>query len=78
MSTTSLRHAAPARLDSVGLTVEELIGHIADLVLERQRLRADGATPAALEDNRVALVHAHWQLSHALIERHCAPKADAA
>ena len=78
MTTTSLRTPSSAQLDAVDATVEELIGRIADLVLERQRLRADAAPSAALEDNRVALVGAHWQLSHALIARHCPPKADAA
>ena len=70
--TTSLRHAAPARP-----TVEDLIGRIADLVLARQALRANGADRELLERNRHELVAAHWDLSHALIERHCLPKADA-
>jgi hypothetical protein len=79
MSATPLRHPAPARPEPVvRATVEDLIGRIADLVLQRQRLRSDGATPSALEQNRRALVNAHWDLSHALIERHCPPKADAA
>lgn len=75
--TTSLRHAAPARLDPERPTVEDLIGRIADLVLMRQSLRAAGGDPDALEQNRCDLVAAHWALSHALIERHCVPKPDA-
>ncbi len=79
MSATPLRHAAPARPEPVAsASVEDLIGRIADLVLERQSLRASGATPSALERNRRLLVGAHWDLSHALIARHCPPKADAA
>ena len=66
--TTSLRPAP---------TVEDLIRSIAELVLARQSLRASGADQLALEQNRCELVAAHWNLSHALIERHCAPRADA-
>jgi hypothetical protein len=75
---TSLRHPAPARLHPERPTVEELIGRIADLVLVRQSLRASGADQDVLERNRSELVSAHWELSHALIKRHCPPKADAA
>jgi hypothetical protein len=77
MSTTPLRHAAPTNPAPAAPTVEEHIGRIADLVLERQCLRADGAAPAVLERNRRELVDAHWDLSHALIARHC-PRRDAA
>jgi hypothetical protein len=75
--TTSLRHPAPARLHPERLTVEELVGRIAELVLVRQSLRANGAAQAELEQNRCELVALHWDLSRALIERHCPPKADA-
>lgn len=75
--TTSLRHPAPARLDPERPTVEDLIGRIADLVLLRQSLRAGGADHLSLEQNRCELVAAHWDLSRALIARHCPPKADA-
>ncbi len=75
--TTSLRHPAPARLHPERPTVEELIGCIADLVLARQSLRASGASITDLENNRCELVALHWDLSRALIERHCPPKADA-
>lgn len=71
-SMTLLRqHPAPARP-----TVEDLIGRIAALVLVRQALRKDGSDRETLEENRRQLVDAHWDLSRALIERHCAPKAD--
>jgi hypothetical protein len=75
--TTSLRHPAPARLDRERPSVEDLIGRIAELVLARQSLRATGADRYALEHNRSELVAAHWELSRALIARHCPPKADA-
>jgi hypothetical protein len=71
MSTISLRPgAAPS--------VEDLVSRIADLVLERQSLRASGADALELERNRVELVRSHWALSDALIRRHCPPKADEA
>jgi hypothetical protein len=57
-------------------TVEDLVGRIADLVLERQSLRSHDADSLLLERNRLALVRAHQDLSLALIERHCSPKAD--
>jgi hypothetical protein len=63
---------------NVPATVEDLVGRIADLVLERQSLRATAADSALLERNRVALVRANQDLSLALIDRHCPPKADAA
>ena len=66
---TLLRQPAPARP-----TVEDLIGRIAELVLARQSMRASGADQLMLEQNRCELVAAHWDLSHALIERHCGPK----
>jgi hypothetical protein len=71
VSTLELRPNTPA-------SVEDLIGRIAQLVLERQSLRADGEGSPLLERNRLALVEAHQELSHALIARHCPPKADAA
>jgi hypothetical protein len=71
MSTLELRTNAPA-------TVEDLVSRIADLVLERQSLRSHAADSLLLERNRLALVRAHQDLSFALIERHCPPKADAA
>jgi hypothetical protein len=71
MSTLELRTNTPA-------TVEDLVSRIADLVLERQSLRAHAADSMLLERNRLALVRAHQDLSAALIERHCPPKADAA
>jgi hypothetical protein len=59
-------------------TVEDLVSRIAELVLERQSLRAHAADSALIEGNRLALVRAHQDLSLALIARHCPPKADAA
>ncbi len=71
VSTLELRPNTPS-------SVEDLVGRIADLVLERQSLRAGVADSSLLELNRVALVRAHHDLSAALISRHCPPKADAA
>ena len=71
VSTLELRYDAP-------VSVEDLIGRIADLVLKRQSMRADGADSALLEHNRLELVRAHQDLSYALIERHCPPRADEA
>ena len=72
---TSLRPTAPLRADSEP-TVEDLIGRIADLVLLRQSLRAMHSDHLSLEQNRCELVAAHWDLSRALIARHCRPSAD--
>jgi hypothetical protein len=74
---TSLRPSAPLRADSAQPSVEELISRIADLVLLRQSLRAMNSDHLSLEQNRCELVAAHWDLSRALIARHCPPKADA-
>lgn len=74
---TSLRPTAPLRADSEDPTVEDLISRIADLVLLRQSLRAMNSDHLSLEQNRCELVAAHWDLSRALIARHCPPKADA-
>ena len=75
---SALRPALPTPLHPGRDTVEQLIDRIAGLVLERQALRAIAAPHEELEQNRARLVSAHWELSHALIERHCPAKADAA
>lgn len=74
--TTLLRQPEPGVLHVERPTVEELIAGIADLVLLRQSLRASGADHHVLEHNRCELVAAHWELSRALIARHCRPAAD--
>jgi hypothetical protein len=71
VNTLSLPHDGPN-------AVEELIGCIADLVLERQSLRAHQAGHDVLEHNRLAIVRAHHSLSRALIARHRAPSQEAA
>jgi hypothetical protein len=71
---TSLLPSVPTRPDSEP-TVEDLIGRIADLVLLRQSLRAMESDQLSLEQNRCELVAAHWDLSRALIARHCRPGA---
>jgi hypothetical protein len=72
MSAPALRPAVPSRFrrGQKRPTVEALLGLISELTSERQRLRDEGAGAAQLERNRVRLARTHWQLSHALIERH--------
>jgi hypothetical protein len=50
--------------------VVELQTRVAALVAQRQRLRALDAGWLRLEKNRLELIHTHWALSLALIERH--------
>jgi len=52
------------------MTVESLLEQIGILVTERQRLRRDGGTPQALEENRREIARLQWDLSHALIDRY--------
>jgi hypothetical protein len=40
------------------------------LVVERQSLRERAAEAAVLEQNRLRLARAQWELSHALIARY--------
>jgi hypothetical protein len=51
-------------------TVETLTAEIGRIVAERQDLRAAGAAPHELEENRRRLASAQNQLSLLLIERH--------
>jgi hypothetical protein len=51
-------------------TVETLTDEIGCIVAERQDLRASGASPAALEQNRRRLAEAQSELSRLLIERY--------
>ena len=51
-------------------TVETLADEIAQIVVERQRLRSGGASREALEANRRSLAAAQNRLSLLLIERH--------
>ena len=53
-------------------TPEALLERTSALAAERQRLRADGASSAALERNRLEIVRAQQQLAHALLEQHLA------
>jgi hypothetical protein len=77
MSAAALRPVAPRRFrrERRRLDVEALQARVSRLAYERQELRETGATESALERNRVALAHAQWELSHALIERHLPPPA---
>jgi hypothetical protein len=51
-------------------TVESLTDQIGRLVAERQRLRAENASPDVLERNRMAIAEAQQVLSELLIKRH--------
>lgn len=72
MSATALRQRVPSRRrrGHSRPTVESLLDQIGGLTAERQRLREEGADGRRLEQNRLALVRAQWDLSHALIERY--------
>jgi hypothetical protein len=72
MSATLLRPSVPSRFrrGPSRATVEELLGQIADLTSERQRLRDQGVNGSRLERNRVKLARTQWALSYALIERY--------
>ena len=76
MNATALR-PAPSRFRrrSRRASVEVLMQEIAELTAERQRLRERGVAPTRLERNRIKLVRAQWELSHALIERYL-PRVD--
>jgi hypothetical protein len=52
---------------SASASVEALRRSIETLVADRQRLRAEGAGPAALEANRREIVRHQWQLTAALL-----------
>ncbi len=51
-------------------TPEDLLARVAELVHERQVLRAAGAGRSELERNRAEIARAQWDLSQALIVRH--------
>jgi hypothetical protein len=57
------------------LSVDMLAVRIAELIGERQELRAAGSPRAAIERNRVQLARAQWELAHALIDEHLADSA---
>lgn len=48
-----------------------LLAEISSLVAERQSLRTAGDDAPALERNRQRIARAQWELSYALIDRHC-------
>lgn len=57
-------------MDAIQHTVETLNAEIGRIVAERQDLRASGAAPAELEENRRRLADAQNRLSVLLIARH--------
>ncbi|MBA2568761.1 MAG: hypothetical protein H0V11_05380 [Actinobacteria bacterium] len=58
--------------------VELLTQRISALTTERQTLRANGASETPLEQNRVQIARAQWELSYALIERYLPNPAEQA
>ncbi len=50
--------------------VEDLQDSLNGLLREREELRSAGAERADLEQNRLAIVRAQWDLSRALIARY--------
>ena len=52
------------------VSVEALLEHIDDLSRQRQELRAEHASVDTLEENRLAIVEAQWDLSRALVKRY--------
>jgi hypothetical protein len=52
------------------LSVEALMQQLEQLTRERQDLRLDRAEVGDLEQNRLAIVQAQWDLSRALIRRY--------
>jgi hypothetical protein len=79
VSEAQLRPLVPARFDRPGVLrpVEAVLVEISALVAERQALRGAAAPSARLEQNRLQIARAQWELSHALIQRH-RPAAKAA
>jgi hypothetical protein len=69
MTMSSLRQILPAN-SSAELSVEAAQGRIGRLTIERQHLREIEAGDAILERNRLELVEAQLELSHALIARY--------
>ena len=51
-------------------SVEALLLRLETLTRKRQDLRHDLAEARTLEQNRLAIVEAQWDLSHALIRRY--------
>ena len=50
--------------------VETLVSQLEKLTRERQDLREQKGDVDALERNRLEIVEAQWELSHALIDRY--------
>ena len=51
-------------------TVETVLDRLERLTRERQELQEGRAECETLEQNRLQIVEAQWELSHALIDRH--------
>ncbi len=77
MDATPLRPAGPARFRRAASprAMEALLTEISTLVVERQRLRARGASSLRLERNRLRIARSQWELSYSLILRYRAEAA---
>jgi hypothetical protein len=75
MRDAELRPFVPLRFERpvVVRAAEVVLAEITALVTDRQALRAAGAPTARLEQNRIQIARAQWELSHALIQRHRPP-----
>jgi hypothetical protein len=60
----------PFRRRAATPSVEMLTDRLCVLTRERHELRSIGAGSVPLEQNRVAIARAQWELSYALIERY--------
>jgi hypothetical protein len=70
MTTSSLRQLVSPEHESAARSVEDLQALIGRLAVERQQLRESKAGHDVLERNRVDLLEAQRELSHALIARY--------
>jgi hypothetical protein len=77
---TTLRPRSPKRFRRITSprSIEELQALLDGLGIERQRLRLAGASPAALERNRLEIARLQWELSYALIDRYLVADSAAA
>jgi hypothetical protein len=66
----STLRAVETRTARMGTGVEPLVERLERLTRERQHMREERPDDGALERNRLEIVEAQWELSHALIERY--------
>jgi hypothetical protein len=74
-SNAGRRRLKHVEMRAPALPSEALRGRIADLVRERQALRAERGAPFVLEQNRLAIVQAQLELAEALVSEHAPAEA---